>query len=113
MKLHAITVLDTFTVIAFACVYLVGFVNAEELVKWDVPLGGNAYLTDKSVNSSDKVEATGVTGWSDVKSVFSIYFQVDRAAVVDLALRLKVPEGESAIRVMAGGLVFDKKGSLR
>ena len=34
---------------------------------------------------------------------------MDRAAVLDLSLRLKVPEGESVIRATAAGNVFEKK----
>lgn len=83
--------------------------DAAETSNWEVPLGGNAYLTESSGNSSDKVDAGGVRQWQDEKSVFSIYFRADRAAVLNLVLRLKVPEGESAIRATSTGTTFDQK----
>ena len=76
---------------------------------WQIPFGGNAYLTGQGKDSPDKVEATGVNQWKEDKSVFAIYFRADRAAVLNLVLRLKVPEGESTIRATAAGTVFEKK----
>ncbi len=77
--------------------------------QWVVPLGGNAYLTSPVAESSDGVDKSGIKPWQNEKSVFSIYFRTDRAAVLNLSLRLKVPEGESVIRAAAAGSVFEKK----
>jgi hypothetical protein len=76
---------------------------------WVVPLGGNAYLTSSAAGSPDQVGKSGIKPWQNEMSVFSICFRVDRAAVLDLSLRLKVPEGESVIRAKAAGKVFEKK----
>ena len=76
---------------------------------WTVPLGGNAYLTSSAAGSLDRVEASGVKRWQNEKSVFSIYFRADRAAVLDLSLRLKVPGGESVIRAAVAGSTFKIK----
>ena len=75
-------------------------------VRWDVPAGGNAYLTANPDGAA--VSPAGISRWSDPKTVISIYFRVDRAAVLDLALRLKVPAGESTIRATAAGETFEK-----
>lgn len=83
--------------------------DAAETSNWEVPLGGNAYLTGFSKDSPDKVDPGGVRQWQDEKSVFSIYFRADRAAVLNFVLRLKVPDGESAIRATSTGTTFDKK----
>ncbi|MES2922017.1 MAG: DUF3472 domain-containing protein [Verrucomicrobiota bacterium] len=91
------------------CLILTGSATAGEAMNWEVPLGGNAYLTEQAKEATDKVEAAGVKQWRDEKSVFSVYFRVDRAAVLNLALRLKVPEGESSIRATTSGAVYEKK----
>ncbi len=74
-----------------------------------VPFGGNAYLTTEG--AGDGLQRDGSTRWQDAKSVFSVYFHIDRAAVLDLALRLKVPQGESVIRTSVGKTTFDTKAS--
>jgi hypothetical protein len=83
--------------------------GAAEPMQWVVPLGGNAYLTKSSSGSPDKVGHTGISDWRDDVSVFSIYFRTDRAADLELGLRLKLPEGESVIRAVSGGERFEKK----
>jgi len=82
---------------------------AEESKEWTVPLGGNTYLANSTARSPDKVEASGIKAWRDEQSVFSIYFRTDRAAEINLSLRLCVPEGESLIRASVAGSVFEKK----
>ncbi len=72
--------------------------SAAEAVRWEVPLGGNAYLTKQADGSTDKVDARGISQWKDPTSGFSIFFRVDRAALLNLSLRIKVPAGTSVIR---------------
>lgn len=79
-----------------------------DAVRWEIPLGGNCYLTKSSAASSDKVDARGISQWKDGNSGFSVYFRADRAATLDLALRIKVPEGESVVRVVVAGKEFRK-----
>lgn len=82
--------------------------NAAEKANWEVPLGGNAYLTEPAAEAGGRIETGGVRQWRDKDSVFSIWFRADRAAEFDLALRLKVPEGESKIRATSNGKSFGK-----
>lgn len=91
----------------FAAISIV-FANAAQPTTWEVPLGGNAYLTEAGDRSPDRIEPSGVRQWQDDKSVFSIWFRADRAAKLDLSLRLKVPEGESSIRAASLGKKFEK-----
>ena len=72
-----------------------------------VPFGGNAYLTTEAAR--DGLGRDGSTRWQEAKSTFSIFFHVDRAAVLELALRLKVPRGESVIRAKVGTESFEAK----
>ena len=80
---------------------------AEEKSLWEIPLGGNAFLTSKIANSADGVQNSGIVRWQDEKSIFSIYFRPDRMAELELSLRLKVPQGESQIRASVGGKTID------
>jgi hypothetical protein len=75
--------------------------------QWIVPLGGNSYLTSSAAGAPDRVEASGIKQWQNEKSVFSIYFRTDRAAELDLGLRLKVPDGDSGLRATVAGSAFD------
>lgn len=95
-------------VLAALCVCFAGIATAVA-EQWVIPLGGNAYLTSSATGSSDGVGKSGIKLWQNEKSVFSIYFRTDRAAVLNLILRLKVPDGESVIRATAAGGVFEKK----
>lgn len=83
--------------------------RADAALEASVPFGGNAYLTAEG--AGDGLQRDGSTRWQDAKSVFSIYFRIDRAAVLDLALRLKVPQGGAVIRTTVGKTTFDTKAS--
>jgi len=66
---------------------------AEEAKVWEVPMGGNAYVT-KQVGAD---------------TVQSIYFRVDRPADLEISLKAKVPTGESKIRATLNGKPVEKK----
>ena len=91
-------VINTIRGLAAAGAGFAGPAVAAEMKEWVVPLGGNAYLTSPAAGSPDRVEPSGIKPWQNEKSVFSIYFRTDRAARLNLRLRLKVPQGESVIR---------------
>ena len=94
--------------VALLCIVFGGLVMAEAGGKWQVPLGGNAYLTAAAAGSTDRIDLSGANVWTSAESVFSVYFRTDRAATFDLALRLSVKEGESVIRASVAGGVFEK-----
>jgi hypothetical protein len=96
-------------VLAALCASFAGIAAVAGAEQWVVPLGGNTYLTSTATGSSDGVGKSGIKPWQNEKSVFSIYFRTDRAAVLNLILRLKVPDGESVIRAAVKGSVFEKK----
>lgn len=75
---------------------------------WPVPIGGNAYLTASAENGQDALSRRGLR-WQEKESVFSIYFRVDRPAVLELALQIKVPEGKSVIEARVGSQRFEVK----
>lgn len=71
---------------------------------WRVPLGGNAYVTAGS--GRDRVGGNGMR-WEDPDTVISVFFHVDRPGGLALALRLRVPEGKSAIEARIAGVKFE------
>ena len=82
---------------------------AEVTVKtWDVPMGGNAYVTRES-GDSGRPGGRGPEGWGDVDTVQSVFFRVDRPVELEVALRAKVPQGESRIRATVNGETFVKE----
>ncbi len=92
------------------CVFAVGAgrLAAQDIAKWEIPSGGNAYLTSGA--APDGIHGSGVQ-WQNPASVFSVFFRVDRAADLQLACRLKVPQGESRLRASVAGSVFEVKAA--
>jgi Domain of unknown function (DUF3472)/Domain of unknown function (DUF5077) len=88
-------------VLILALAAMVSMVSSAPASPWSVPMGGNAYLTASPENGQDGLSQRGLR-WQEAETVFSIYFRVDRPAVLDLALQIKVPEGESVIEARIG-----------
>ncbi len=74
--------------------------------RWQVPLAGNGYQTARADGGREGMGRRGGR-WADPETVWSIFFRVDRPAVLDLGLKVSVPEGESVIRATVGGRVFE------
>jgi len=68
-----------------------------------IPLGGNAW-----VNKGAVITDNGVTQWTGAAAVAHIYFRVPAAQTLNLALRLRVPKGQSRISVTVGKTAFNK-----
>jgi hypothetical protein len=69
-----------------------------------IPLGGNAW-----VNAPDTIIDDGLVNWKNPKSTASIYFRVSVVQDIQLALRLRAPQGQSTIQITAGKNVFTKR----
>lgn len=95
-------------ILAVAFIASTAIDSSAESKHWEVPLGGNAYLTKSSKETSDKIDASGISKWKDLTSGFSVFFRVDRATILNLSLRMKVPEGSSVIRAAVDGHKFEK-----
>lgn len=70
-----------------------------------VPLAGNAYLT---AGTADRGRS-GPQGirLGDPSTEYSAWFHIDRPGEIDLALRLRVPDGKSTLKARAGEQVFE------
>jgi hypothetical protein len=82
-----------------------GTARSEE-ARWEIPLAGNAYLTARAQNGKDGLGRRGWR-WQEPESVWSVFFRVDRPAVLDLALKASVPEGESVVAAAVGEQTFE------
>lgn len=94
--------------VPFVLAFLSAAAFAAEPAHWQIPAGGNAYLTAPAQSGGGRVDAAGISRWTDEHTVFSIYFRADRAAALDLELRLKAPVAGSVIRATIAGQVFEK-----
>ncbi|MGV3559950.1 DUF3472 domain-containing protein [Larkinella arboricola] len=63
-----------------------------------VPLGGNAWVSNAS-DRSTRITNDGLTGWTQSETVVSTYIRFARTGTLKLSATLRVPEGESKIRV--------------
>lgn len=94
----------TAVVLLLACGWW-GDLRSEE-GRWQVPLAGNGYQTARTGDGRDGMGRRGGR-WENPETVWSVFFRVDRAAVLDLAVRMAVPEGESVIRATVAGRKFE------
>ncbi len=82
------------------CVLGLTLAPAVQAKLWEVPMGGNAYVTKQAEEQQRRGRGPR---WESPDMVQSIYFRVDRPAELELALKAKVPQGESRIRATIGG----------
>jgi hypothetical protein len=82
--------------------------SGREPASWIVPVGGNAFSTGGNAGSGGR----GGLRWDTPETIISLFFRVDRPADLQIALRAKVPQGESRIRAIVAGTTFnvDLKG---
>ena len=73
---------------------------------WDIPMGGNSYVTKQGSQEEGGGRRGGGRGgarWQSEDTVQSVFFRVDRAGDFDLALKAKLPQGESKLRATVNG----------
>ncbi|WP_395626278.1 DUF3472 domain-containing protein [Daejeonella sp.] len=85
-------------------IVLLSAITYAQTFKAMIPLGGNAY-----VSKGAKITDAGLVEWFDKEAITSIYFRVSKPQVLNVSLLVRVPEGESVLRIKAGGKSFEKK----
>jgi len=63
---------------------------------WSIPVGGNVFRIDPT-SGRNGIERDGSLSLRDTTSVYSIYFRVDRPAVLDLAVKARAAEGSGTL----------------
>jgi len=80
---------------------LAGSVRAESV---PVPFGGNAFVIDRAEGSEDGLRGGGrEVRWTDPETVFAVYFHVDRAGEVELAVASGPTGGTAEIEARVAG----------
>ena len=74
-------------------------------MKWTVPVGGNAYRTAPRP-SGEGFRRDRTIAWGDAEEVFSVFFHVDRAAKLQLAINARTDEGASLLAIQVNGQMF-------
>ncbi len=84
-------------------VFLVLLFTPEILAEsWSIPVGGNAYRTAPATGGSG-LRRSGRLAWNDEDEVHSIFFRVDRPAVIELGIKANVPAGQSTLSATING----------
>nr|WP_199076514.1 DUF3472 domain-containing protein [Pedobacter sp. ASV19] len=65
-----------------------------------VPLAGNAWITHRSAEYSEKISKIGLTGWKDSQTVTSIYFRVEQPGILKLSLVMAPSSEKCTFKVM-------------
>ncbi len=76
-----------------------------------IPFAGNAYLTPEHPGAPDRMGRSGIRNWQSPETVCSVWFHAGKPATLALALQMEVPEGESELKVTAGGKNFQLKAA--
>ncbi|MEB0263354.1 MULTISPECIES: DUF3472 domain-containing protein [unclassified Mucilaginibacter] len=85
-------------------IYFNTVIVSAQSTKAIIPLGGNAWAKGAAIVTDE-----GLTNWKSPQDITSIYFRVSTPQTIKLALRLRVPKGNSAISISSGKMVFIKK----
>ena len=65
MKLFSVSLVSRSRVFAVLTVSALSPVGAAETARWEIPVAGNAFLTQRSDGSQDGVERRGGLRWQD------------------------------------------------
>ena len=89
--------------IVFLCVSVI-FASATGKNTVSIPLGGNAYVTQKE--GAAKLGKDGLYSWSSNDTKISSWFKVSHGGLLTVAIRARVKEGNSEIEVSLAGKSF-------
>ncbi len=77
-------------------------VSEARAATWAIPVAGNAFPAQSaSEGKRSRLFRDGALRWSDPDQAFSIFFHVDRAARLQLALKARGSDGDSRLRITA------------
>lgn len=73
-----------------------------------IALGGNAWV---KTTASEQINNNGLANWTNAGAVTSVYFRTETPGIVTVALRMKVPSGNSTFKVSTGTQSITKTAS--
>ncbi len=71
-----------------------------------VPIAGNGYITEKPAGEKGSITDSGFVNWSETGTIASIYFRLAQTGSLHVAVRAKVPLGNSSVTVTVDGSSF-------
>ena len=80
--------------------------NVSHATDWTIPVAGNAFQTAPTPGGRGFRRDASIA-WSDPDHIYSVFFRVDRPAVLDLAIRARVADGPSKLAVRAAEQTFN------
>ncbi|WP_183561031.1 DUF3472 domain-containing protein [Mucilaginibacter sp. SP1R1] len=70
-----------------------------------IPIGGNGYVGN---HTDSKIDSTGFNKWTSDKDTLSVFVRLESPGSLNLAFKLRVPDGSSKIALLAAGSTFVK-----
>ena len=80
--------------------------SASLAADWSVPLAGNTFRTAPEPGGNS-AQRNGTVAWDDPAAVFSVFFHVDRAAELDLAVTAATRNGRAIIKTCVAEKCFE------
>lgn len=71
-----------------------------------VPLGGNAYITQRAAGSTEEITKKGLANWTSTESIASTYIRLGQTGQLSVAVKGSVSSGSSAVKVTINGTPF-------
>ncbi|MBO51030.1 MAG: hypothetical protein CMJ69_09620 [Planctomycetaceae bacterium] len=81
------------------------FNNELHAAEWSIPMAGNAFRTAPSPGGGG-FQRDGTIAWGDPKTVFSVYFHVNRPAELELSINAGTKAGRSTLATTIGVKAF-------
>lgn len=105
-----VSVLKRVTLSLLTTITLLGICNSAVMAQAEtsaitIPLGGNGWLNKDALA---KITETGLTGWTSEKDTISVFVKLELAGTVNIALKLRVPDGTSKISIATGKTILTK-----
>lgn len=70
----------------------------------NIPLGGNAYITQNT--SGAEITNDGVSQWKDRNTIISSWFRINQKGKINLSIRAKAFSPDTKIQVSTGGKIY-------
>jgi len=68
-----------------------------------IPLAGNCWVEQTSVDTTEVISNSGLSGWKNPATKLNIYFSCSKGTKLELALRIKVLSGKSSFKYLLNG----------
>jgi hypothetical protein len=94
------------TIITFATFLLFSCSQTSEKGKFhsaiSIPVKGNTWVTDTIMEKGKMISDSGITGWTNTRSILQTYFSLERTGTISVATRARVKSGKSTIECSYG-----------